>query len=168
MSLTLNLPNFLRSEPEAPPTLWSRTVDAFDQCSQLGWFQRMSGFALCVIGALFFLFTALYSTPYIMIGRADKFAVPFIIANVCFMVASCFIVGLRKQLAEMFSPERRIAAVLYLTAMCATLYLSLFVRRWYLVMPAVFVQLFSLFWYAFTAPSSHVICCSRLLLQRSR
>jgi hypothetical protein len=102
-----------------------------------------------------------------MIGRADKFAVPFIIANLCFMVASCFIVGLRKQLAEMFSPERRIAAVLYLVAMCATLYLSLFVRRWYLVMPAVFVQLFSLFWYAFTALPSHANCGTRFL-QRSR
>jgi hypothetical protein len=139
----------LSSKPAEPESATARLLDSIDSCSQLGFMQRMTGFALCVLAALFFLVSCMYSIPLIMLGRPDKFAVPFVIANILMLISTCFLSGLRAQMANMFTNERRIASTAYLVSLIASLYFALYVQRWYLVLPSICVQLFSLIWHVF-------------------
>ena len=120
-------------------------------CPSLTFRQRLFGFALCFCVGVTLSVTSLFSFSQLLLGHPMPFAIKYTVGNVLSLVSMCFLVGPRRQLRNMTSSTRWIAALIYLVAMALTL-VSCFVFRdrggALIVLVCIVVQGCAMGWYA--------------------
>jgi hypothetical protein len=94
----IELPEMLGGTPPPPPSI----LDG-ECCSGLSYVQRITFFVACLIAGVVFLGLAVMNIPLVILGRADKFALPFVLANILFLASTVFLVGAKKQATQMFT-----------------------------------------------------------------
>jgi hypothetical protein len=141
--ISLELPEILGGPATPPPP-----PSCLDECCpSLSYWQKLVAFGLCLLGGCGFLALSVMNIPLVILGRADKFALPFVLANVLFIVSTVFVVGLKKQAQEMFAKERFPYTAAYLGSLFLTFYLAIWVQIWWLVIPSICVQVGSMLFY---------------------
>ena len=120
-------------------------------CPSLTFRQRLYGFALCFCVGVSISVTSLFSFSQLLLGHPMPFAIKYTVGNVLSLVSMCFLVGPNRQLRNMTSSTRWIAALVYLVAMGLTL-VSCFVFRTkggaLIVLICIVVQFCAMAWYA--------------------
>ena len=120
-------------------------------CPQLTFRQRLFGFALCFCVGVTLSVTSLFSFSQLLLGHPTPFAIKYSVGNALSLVSMCFLVGPRRQLRNMTSSTRWIAALIYVVAMALT-FVSCFVFKAkggaLIVLICIIVQFCAMAWYA--------------------
>ena len=140
------LPVMLGGAASPPPPAPS-ALDPSECFPSLSYVQRISFFVGCLVGGVVFLALAVMNIPLVVLGRADKFALPFVLANGLLLASTVFLVGVQRQLTDMFASERLPYSMAYIGSMLLTFYLALWVQVWWLVLPSVVLQVCSMAMY---------------------
>ncbi|KAL1502976.1 hypothetical protein AB1Y20_011047 [Prymnesium parvum] len=116
-------------------------------CPALTFKQRLAGALACLaIGTLLSLFS-LGSVAKLLLGNPLPFALKYTIGNLLSLGASSFLVGPAKQCRDMLAPSRRLASLVYMATLVATL-LSVFVFKLVvLALLCILLQALALAWY---------------------
>merc|ERR1711927_62879 len=94
-------------------------------CPSLTWKQRLIGFAICAGCGYLVSFGSFIRIRYCINGDCVGFALGYTFGGVIALCATFFLMGPCKQLSRMFDEKRRIATIVLLTMMVATLCVSL-------------------------------------------
>jgi len=96
-----------------------------------------------IMGGLSFIYINL-----ILVGRPEKFAFAYTMANLSLLTSSCFLVGPVSQLSSLFASHRFTAAMIYLGTLVLTLYCSWSIPSFFILVPLLVIQFGALIWYA--------------------
>jgi hypothetical protein len=140
-------------EPEDNST-WGRIsatiISYIPAAPELSYMQRLAGFALLFGAGALLLFYCVFMFPQIFLGGAAKFSMAYIMANIFLVSSSCFITSPTKQVAALFTEQRRWVSAAYFGSMIVTLWACLYVPSMFVVLPCLMFQIFSLVWYLFS------------------
>eukprot|EP01052_Picozoa_sp_SAG31_P032109 SAG31_NODE_3484_length_4213_cov_33.947496_1_plen_340_part_00 len=96
--------------------------------------------------------------PGLMLGNPASFALPYTLANICWIAASCFLVGPERQRKAMMKPKRLASSVAYVMSMAMTLLFAI-KGEGILVFIFMFVQTGAMIYYV----ASYVPHCQTLV-----
>ena len=132
-------------------------------CTSLSYKQRLLGCTICfALGTLLSL-SALNSLPGLLLGNPAPFAFKYTLGNLLSLGSSSFLVGPEKQCRDMFTPERRIASLTYLTTLVGTM-ISVFVLRWQIIsFLMIIIQFCALTWYMLSYVPYGQVCLKKLV-----
>ena len=123
-------------------------------CPQLTFRQRLFGFALCFCVGVTLSVTSLFSFSQLLLGHPTPFAIKYTFGNALSLVSMCFLVGPWRQLRNMTSSTRWIAALIYVVAMGLTFVSCLVFKARgekigaLVVLICIVVQFCAMTWYA--------------------
>ena len=122
---------------------------------ELDYSTRITGFVFCfALGSLFSLLS-LSSFSSVLLGNPGPFAFKYTIGNVLSVCSYCFLVGPRAQCEGMFSAERRIFTLCYLSSFGLTLFSCFYLKNWLFTLVALAAQVCAMVLYALSyLPSS--------------
>lgn len=141
------------------PSTWMNALPSFKaneqlQSSQkeanvfgLSYQTRFKWFVSSILLAVFFFSMAFTVGLPVIVLRPHKFAFCFTVGSVLFMSSFSLLVGPASHLKTLFSSERLLVTVAYLVSMLATLWASLVVRSYILVMATSSAQFACLGYY---------------------
>ena len=143
--------------PPPPPgrchCLWRR----LPSCT-LSYRQRLVGFCVCIGCGLLLSLTSLLSFGALLAGNPTPFAFKYTLGSLLSMGASSFLVGPVKQCEGMFAPVRRLASLLYVASLCATLVCIFRLHDRLLTSISMCLQLAAMVWYCLTyVPFGHML-----------
>lgn len=122
-------------------------LDRIDSFFDLSYMQRMTGFAMSLVGGVVMLLLGFTYFPMVLIGMPQKFAFTYAMANVLLLTSSCFMVGPKKQVENMLQRHRALAALAWLASTIGLLY-TVWRMRFVLYVGSAFVlQVLSLLMY---------------------
>jgi len=134
----------LVEKPKVPETRLEKMCRC---CPALTYKQRLLGFVLCFLFGGMLSLSALNSLPSLLLGNPAPFAFKYTFGNLFSICSSSFLHGPVKQIQDMGAPERRTAALVYVTSLVGTL-LSVFVLRIQIIsFLFILVQFAALTWY---------------------
>lgn len=119
-------------------------MDELNQLCKLSYKTRLIGFASCCAIGIVISFLS-----FITIANPVRFAVLYSFGNLVSLAATMFLMGPVKQFKNMFDEKRRVATIVYLSALVATLVIALWQGKKLviLVLLLVVVQFLALIWY---------------------
>mmetsp|Transcript_6505 Transcript_6505/g.13042 ORF Transcript_6505/g.13042 Transcript_6505/m.13042 type:complete len:197 (-) Transcript_6505:110-700(-) len=120
-------------------------------CPSLTFKQRLFGFGICFCVGVTLSATSLFSFTQLLLGHPLPFAVKYTCGNLLSLFSMCFLVGPRRQLRNMTSSTRWVAALVYLVAMALTLVSCIVFRTKagsLIVLICIIVQFCAMTWYA--------------------
>ena len=116
-------------------------------CPALTYKQRLVGAFICLgLGTLLSL-GSLTSIAKLLLGNPLPFALKYTFGNILSLGASSFLVGPARQCRGMFARERRVASLVYICTLCATLVSVFVLRLGLLSLVFVILQSMALTWY---------------------
>ena len=142
----------MRSAAGMEPTQTEQLMEGI--CPQLTFRQRLFGFGLCFCVGVAISVTSLFSFSQLLLGRPTPFAIKYTFGNALSLVSMCFLVGPRRQLRNMTSSTRWIAALIYVVAMGLTFVSCLVFKARgekigaLVVLICIVVQFCAMTWYA--------------------
>ena len=120
--------------------------------------QRLVGFCLCLGLGFMLSLTSLLSFGALLAGNPTPFAFKYTLGSLLSMGASSFLVGPVKQCEGMFAPVRRLASLLYVASLCATLVCIFRLHDRLLTSISMCLQLAAMVWYCLTyVPFGHML-----------
>ncbi|KAK3820086.1 MAG: SFT2-domain-containing protein [Benniella sp.] len=113
----------------------------------LTWFQRMAGFAICVLGGVACFFIAFFlGIPMLLINPA-KFATGFTLGSILFMASFALLKGPMAHLKALISRERLPFTLTYFGSMIFVLWASVGIHSYPLTILGTVVEIFALLYY---------------------
>merc|ERR1719263_315372 len=85
-------------------------------CPQLSYRQRVAGFALFFATGYFVTFGSFKHFIGLMEGNPVPFVLTYSLGNLCSLLASLFLVGPHRQLANMFDETRKVTTIVFLAS----------------------------------------------------
>ncbi|KAK5579640.1 hypothetical protein RB653_009325 [Dictyostelium firmibasis] len=114
------------------------------ESSSLTYFQRLTGFIICLVIGLIFLGM---STMVLFIPR--QFAKFYSLGSLSIIIGLIILVGVKKQIANiMSSRERLYSTILYIGSIFATIYFALSLQSTILTLLFVVIQFITVIWYS--------------------
>ncbi|KAN0019179.1 hypothetical protein ACTFIU_002381 [Dictyostelium citrinum] len=114
------------------------------ESSSLTYFQRLTGFIICLVIGLIFLGM---STMVLFIPR--QFAKFYSLGSLSIIIGLIILVGVKKQIANiMSSRERLYSTILYIGSIFATIYFALSLQSTILTLIFVVIQFITVIWYS--------------------
>ncbi|ORZ40804.1 vesicle transport protein SFT2B [Catenaria anguillulae PL171] len=107
--------------------------------------QRLIGFGCCFVAG--FVISAL-SFLYFATSRITGFAIFYTFGNIVSLLSTSFLTGFKSQMKGMFDEKRKLASIVYLASMAATLTVALVLGSAPLCLVFCFIQFLALFWYS--------------------
>jgi len=89
----------------------------------------------------------MFAFSAILLGRPEKFAVPYTLGNILSIGSTAFLIGPAKQLQNMTNPQRLGATIIYVIAMLLTLIVAFKRISAILCLVLIIVQMGALVWY---------------------
>eukprot|EP00475_Leptophrys_vorax_P044641 TRINITY_DN9021_c0_g1_i1.p1 TRINITY_DN9021_c0_g1~~TRINITY_DN9021_c0_g1_i1.p1 ORF type:complete len:186 (+),score=25.06 TRINITY_DN9021_c0_g1_i1:89-646(+) len=126
------------------------SADAPCACLDLSYTQRMAMFAVCLVLGLVCLFLSSYMVFGLLTGNSNKFALMYTLANILLLGSTSFLVGFKRQLANMFSESRMHASLAYLISLSLTVYCGVNLPYWFTMFPLLIIQFISMLWYIYS------------------
>ena len=132
--------------PEAQQAVDGVTDEIRSHCPALTYKQRLYG-ALSCIGIGFLM--SVGATLALLGGKdhLSDYAVLYTLGNVCSICGSGFVVGPCRQAKLMFKPVRRVACMIYLSTMIATVFVAIYYADILLIFSLLIIQYCALIWY---------------------
>ncbi|XP_075211029.1 uncharacterized protein LOC142318331 [Lycorma delicatula] len=125
---------------------WYSGTQKSDCCPSMTRMQRITGFCLCIcMGGFCFTLSAMY-IPVLLL-KARKFALLFTMGSLFFMCSFSFLWGPLEHIKHLFSKERLLFTLCYLSSLFATLYFALIPRSTPLTLLFGVAQVISLLWF---------------------
>lgn len=129
--------------PEEEEDWLSKNVPWLPRCSglQLSQTQR---FTLAAISLLFGVVMLFMSLSLLWMLQIERMLTAYTLANIGLLLSATFFVGLRTQLASMFSSQRAMISCVYLCSTILVIYVCLSMPYIYFLLPAFLLQVTSL------------------------
>ncbi|KAG0237029.1 ER-to-golgi vesicle protein transport Sft2 [Mortierella sp. GBAus27b] len=112
----------------------------------LTWFQRMTGFAICVLGGIA-CFTIAFFSLTVLIIKPSKFATSFTLGSILFMASFALLRGPMAHLKALISRERLPFTGVYFGSMIFVLWASLGAQSYVLTILGTVIEIFALLYY---------------------
>ncbi|KAG0200773.1 protein transport protein sft2 [Mortierella sp. GBA30] len=113
----------------------------------LSWFQRMAGFAICVLGGLACFSIALFIGVPMLALNPSKFATSFTLGSILFMMSFALLKGPMAHFKALISKERLPFTVIYLGSMIFVLWASLGAHSYFLTIIGTIIEILALIYY---------------------
>ncbi|KAG8470457.1 hypothetical protein KFE25_008878 [Diacronema lutheri] len=133
-------------EVEKPQTQLQELQEALS-CSALTYEERLIGFGLCFGAGALLSLTSLFSFARLMRGYPRDFAVKYTLGNLIAICSTAFLVGPRKQVANMMHERRWLTVTVWCGAMVLTLTSALCVKEAGVTFICILVQFTAGVWY---------------------
>ena len=112
----------------------------------------MAGFALFFATSYFVTFGSFKHFIGLMEGNPVPFVLTYSLGNLCSLLASLFLVGPHRQLANMFDETRKVTTIVFLASLVLVLVLCFVnmenILKLTLLVTLVLVQFFASLWYS--------------------
>ncbi|KAF9952083.1 protein transport protein sft2 [Mortierella alpina] len=113
----------------------------------LSWFQRMAGFAICVLGGMACFMIAIFIGLPMFILNPGKFATSFTLGSILFMASFALLKGPAAHLKALVSRERLPFTGVYLGSMIFVLWASLGAHSYPLTLIGTVIEVLALVYY---------------------
>ena len=118
-----------------------------NNCFGLNYGQRIIGAILSISAGIIMIFLCISSIPAMLLGNFTKFAASYTLANIFFLLTSCFFVGPIKQFKSMFDNKRIYVSIIYMITILLTLYICTVAPYLIYILPIMIIQFISLTYY---------------------
>ncbi|KAG0029533.1 hypothetical protein BGZ81_003640 [Podila clonocystis] len=113
----------------------------------LTWFQRMTGFVICLAGGLACFMIAFFIGFPMFVLRPSKFAVSFTLGSLLWMASFAILRGPRTHLRALVSKERIVFTIVYFGSMAFVLFASLYLKNQIMTLVGAVIEGFAFLWY---------------------
>lgn len=110
--------------------------------------QRYTWFIILLGTSLVFFSISLFALPFVLIAPA-KFASTWTMGSLLFISSFAFLNGYKAHLQALMSEDRRVFSGVYVCSMLMTLYFSIIVPSWFVIV-CIIMQMVALGWYIAT------------------
>jgi len=148
---------------EKPKLPEGRVARLLYHCSNLSYKQRVLGFAICFALGNILSLSALNSLGGLILGNPGPFAFKYTAGNLLAIGSSAFLVGPSKQCRDMFTPERRMASLIYIGTLFGTLVSVFVIKISLLSFVLVICQFSALTWYMLSYLPGGQQCLRRMV-----
>eukprot|EP00741_Cyanophora_paradoxa_P000326 tig00000403_g317.t1 len=135
----------LESQQPEPQSMWDELSE--NCCPTLSRTERLTGFVACFLAGALMTFLSLFALSSIVLGRPERFAIPYTLGNILSLGSTAFLIGPVKQIKNMVSPNRAGATAIYVGAMVLTLWAAFAHAPAIIVFVLIIVQIGALVWY---------------------
>jgi hypothetical protein len=131
-------------------------------CPDLSWKTRIIGFLICFFVGLALTFMSIGFIITAVTGNMS-FALFWTLGNATCLCSSFFLVGPKKQWANMTKPHRLVCSLVYLASMVLILVNNFIIRWWTLMIIFVTIEICALVWYTLSYIPGGRKCCMNCL-----